>query len=111
MGQVVIDVSISLDGYMAAPPVFTFVRDGVESAHAKAQAAAGDKRIGVMGGDTASQFLAAGLVDELRIHVVNVLLGSGRRLFDVLPKRIELERTDDLNETDGVVHLSYRVKR
>lgn len=189
MGQVVIDVSISLDGYMAAPhdvpgnglgddgmrlhnwmfddptvfdriygdlmnetgavvigrrtydnsvpewggkgplgdvptlvlthrpvpdgidPVFTFVRDGVESAHAKAQAAAGDKRIGVMGGDTASQFLAAGLVDELRIHVVNVLLGSGRRLFDVLPERIELERTDDLNETDGVVHLSYRVKR
>jgi dihydrofolate reductase len=90
--------------------VFTFVSDGVESAHSRAQAAAGDKRIGVMGGETAQQFIAAGLVDELRVHVVNVLLGGGRRLFDVLPERVELERAGDLGEQDGVVHLTYRVK-
>lgn len=92
-------------------PLSTFVREGVASAHALAQAAAGGKRIGVMGGDTSQQFLAAGLVDELRIHVVNVLLGGGRRLFDVLPQRVELECTGDLGETDGVVHLTYRVMR
>jgi len=90
-------------------PVFTFVTDGVESAHAQAQQAAGEKRIGVMGAQSCQQFIAAGLVDELRIHVVNVLLGDGRRLFDVLPRRIELEQTD-LSETDGVVHIRYRVK-
>ncbi|NJD29381.1 MAG: dihydrofolate reductase [Chloroflexi bacterium] len=93
-----------------ADPVFTFVEDGVESALAKAQAVAGDKRIGLMGADTARQFLAAGLVDELRIHIVNVLLGEGKRLFDVLPRRVELEQTD-LDSTDGVVHISYRVVR
>ena len=93
-----------------ADPLFRFVTDGVASAHAQSQAAAGDKRIGVMGAQTSQQFLAAGLVDELRIHVVNVLLGGGRRLFDVLPERVELEQTS-LSETDGVVHITYRVKR
>jgi dihydrofolate reductase len=90
--------------------VFTFVTDGIKSAHAQAQAAAGDKRVGVMGAEIPRQFIAAGLVDELRIHVVNVLLGDGRRFFDVLPARIELEQTD-LSETDGVVHITYRVIR
>jgi dihydrofolate reductase len=89
-------------------PVFTFVTDGVESAHAQAQRAAGEKRIGVMGAQTGQQFLAAGHVDELRIHVVNVLLGDGRRLFDVLPRRIELRQTE-LSQTDGVVHITYSV--
>jgi dihydrofolate reductase len=93
-----------------ADPLFTFVTDGVESAHARAQEAAGEKRVGVMGGQSVQQFLAAGFVDELRIHVVNVLLGDGRRLFDVLPGRVELEQTD-LSETDGVVHITYRVVR
>jgi dihydrofolate reductase len=49
-------------------------------------------------------------VDEIRIHLVNVLLGGGRRLFDRLPQRIELEQTG-LTETDGVTHLAYRVVR
>jgi dihydrofolate reductase len=93
-----------------ADPVFTFVTDGIESAHAQAQAAAGDKRIGLMGANTDQQFLAAGLVDEIRLHLVNVLLGDGRRLFDVLPQRVELEQTE-LGETDGVVHVTYRVIR
>jgi dihydrofolate reductase len=49
-------------------------------------------------------------VDEIRIHLVDVLLGGGRRLFDQLPQRIELERTE-LDQTGGVTHLSYRVVR
>ena len=93
-----------------ADPVFTFVTDGIESALAKAQEAAGEKRIGLMGANTDQQFLAAGLVDEIRIHVVDVLLGDGRRLFDVLPQRVDLELTS-LSQTDSVVHLEYRVAR
>ncbi len=93
-----------------ADPTFTVVNDGIESALAKAEARAGGKRIGLMGAQTDQQFLAAGLVDEIRIHLVNVLLGGGRRLFDVLPERVELEQTA-LDETDGVVHVTYRVVR
>jgi dihydrofolate reductase len=93
-----------------ADPVFTFITDGIESALAKAQEAAGDKRIGLMGANIDQQFLAAGLVDEMRIHLVNVLLGGGRRLFDQLPARIELEPTG-VSETDGVAHLEFRVVR
>ena len=93
-----------------APPMFTVVPDGIESALAQAQEAAGDKRIGLMGANLDQQFLAAGLVDEIRIHVVDVLLGGGRRLFDVLPQRVELERTG-LTETGGVTSLEYRVVR
>jgi dihydrofolate reductase len=91
-------------------PVFTFVTDGIERALAKAQAAAAEKQIGLMGANIDQQFLAAGLVDEIRIHLVNVLLGGGRRLFDQLPERIELEQTG-LSKTDGVTHLEYRVVR
>ena len=94
----------------SADPVFTFVTDGIESALAKAQEVAGDKRIGLMGANVDQQFLAAGLVDEIRIHLGNVLLGGGRRLFDRLPQRLELEQTG-LTETDGVTHLAYRVVR
>lgn len=93
-----------------ADPLFTFVTDGIEPALAKARETAGDKRIGLMGANLDQQFLAAGLVDEIRIHVVDVLLGGGRRLFDVLPERIELERTG-LGQTGGVTHLEYRVVR
>jgi dihydrofolate reductase len=71
---------------------------------------AADKRIGLMGANIDQQFLAAGLVDEIRIHLINVLLGGGRRLFDQLPRRIELEQTG-LSQTDGVTHLEYRVLR
>jgi dihydrofolate reductase len=94
----------------SAPRVFTFVTDGIESALEQAQAAAGDKQIGVMGGDTATQYLDAGLVDQLRIHIVNVLLGDGRRLFGTLPERVELRQTG-VTETDGVTHIEYRVVR
>jgi dihydrofolate reductase len=93
-----------------AAPIFTVVNDGIESALAKARAVAGDKQIGLMGANLDQQFLAAGLVDEIRIHLVNVLLGGGRRLFDRLPERVELEQTG-VSETDGVAHIVYRVVR
>ncbi|HEX5936973.1 MAG TPA: dihydrofolate reductase family protein [Actinomycetota bacterium] len=91
-------------------PIFTVVPDGIESALAKAKGVAGDKEIGLMGADLDQQYLAAGLVDEIRIHLVDVLLGGGRRLFDQLPERVELERTG-LDQTGGVTHLVYRVAR
>jgi dihydrofolate reductase len=89
-------------------PGIHFVTDGIERALAKAREVAADKRIGLMGANIDQQFLAAGLVDEIRIHLINVLLGGGRRLFDQLPQRIELEQTG-LSQTDGVTHLEYRV--
>jgi dihydrofolate reductase len=95
---------------MSADPVFTFVTDGVEGALARAQKVAANKRIGLMGASIDQQFLAAGLVDEIRIHLIDVLLGGGRRLFDQLPQRIELEQTG-LSQTDGATHLEYRVRR
>ena len=91
-------------------PIFRIVTDGIGAALTKAQEAAGEKQIGLMGANIDQQYLAAGLVDEIRIHLVDVLLGGGRRLFDVLPQRIELERTG-LSETGGVTHLVYRVVR
>jgi dihydrofolate reductase len=94
----------------SADPVFTVVTERIERALAKAQEAAADKRIGLMGANIDQQFLAAGLVDEIRIHLIDVLLGGGRRLFDQLPQRIELEQTG-LSQTDGVTHLEYRVLR
>jgi dihydrofolate reductase len=93
-----------------ADAVFTVVSDGIESALARAQEVAGDKRIGLMGANLDQQFLAAGLVDEIRIHLVDVLLGGGRRLFDVLPQRVELEQTG-LSQDGGVIHLEYRVRK
>jgi dihydrofolate reductase len=89
---------------------FTFVTDGIESAIDKAKAAAGDKRVSVIGGaSTAQQCLNAGLVDELQIDVRPVLLGAGLRLFEHLDAdRIELEQTRVI-ESSGVTHLWYRV--
>jgi len=96
--------------FEAPDPVFKVVTDGTESALAKAQEAAGDKRIGLMGANLDQQYLAAGQVDEIRIHVVDVLLGDGRRLFEVLPHRVELEQTG-VSHHRGVAHLEYRVVR
>ena len=94
----------------SADPVFTFVTDGIESALAKAQEVAGDKRIALVGAELDRQYLAAGLVDEIRINLVNVLLGGGRRLFDELPRHVELERIG-VTESHGATHLEYHVRR
>jgi dihydrofolate reductase len=88
---------------------FTFVTDGVASAIRQAKAVAGDKPVGVAGGNIAMQCLRLGLLDELLIHLVPVLLGDGIRLFDELdgaPVRLEQTR---VVEGAGVVHLFYSV--
>jgi dihydrofolate reductase len=89
---------------------FTFVTDGIESALEQARAAAGDKDVSVAGGaNTVQQYLKAGLIDEMQIHLVPLLLGGGIRLLDqVGPEEVELEATRVV-ESPGVTHLKYRV--
>lgn len=91
---------------------FTFVTDGVEAALEQAREAAGDKDVAVGGGASAiQQYLAAGLLDELQIHLVPILLGGGVRLLDRLdPARVELECIGVI-ESPTVTHLRYRVVR
>jgi dihydrofolate reductase len=89
---------------------FTFVTDGIESAHEQARAVAGDQDISVAGGaDTIQQFISAGLLDELEVHLVPVLLSEGINLFEHLgTELIELERTRVV-ESPNVTHLRFRV--
>ena len=92
-------------------PLVTYVRD-VRTAMTEAKRAAGDKNVLVHGAATAQLALAAGVLDELELHVVPVLFGQGRRLFDNLAaEQIELERTRVLEGEGGVTHLHYRVQR
>jgi dihydrofolate reductase len=98
----------------ARPPIanagvtFTFIDAGITSALAQAHAAAGEKAICVAGGAmTAQQFLRAGLIDEVHIHLVSTLLGGGLRLFEQ-GEPMQLERTRVL-ESPGVTHLRFRV--
>jgi dihydrofolate reductase len=87
---------------------FTFVTDGIQSALDRAKAVAGDKDILLGGGaDMINQYLVAGLVDELELHVVPLLLGGGRRLFEGVG-HIKLEPIRTV-EAPGVTHLKYRV--
>ena len=88
---------------------FTFVTDGVESALEQARAAAGDKDVAIAGGaNTIQQFLSAGLIDELQIHIAPILLGGGTRLFDQGAANVTLETTRVI-ESPRVTHLKYRV--
>ena len=98
------------DGESGQWPLVTYVND-VATAMSEAKQAAGDTNVLVHGAGVAQLALAAGVLDELEIHLVPVLLGQGRRLFENLsPEHIELERTRVL-EGDGVTHLHYRVLR
>jgi dihydrofolate reductase len=89
---------------------FTFVTDGIESALDQARAAAGDKDVGVGGGaNTVQQYLTAGLLDEIQIHIAPMLLGGGIRLFEHLDtQQIDLEPTRVI-ESPAVTHLRFRV--
>ncbi len=92
-------------------PLVTYVSD-VRTAMTRAKQAAGDKNVLVHGAGTAQLALAAGVLDELELHLIPVLLGQGRRLFDNLsPEHIELERTRILEGESGVTHMHYRVQR
>jgi dihydrofolate reductase len=99
------------DSEMGQWPLVTYVND-VRTAMSEAKRAAGDKNVLVHGAGTAQLALAAGVLDELEIHLIPVLLGQGRRLFDNLrPEHIELKRTRILEGEAGVTHMHYRVQR
>ncbi len=89
---------------------FNFVTDGIESALEQARAAAAGKDVALGGGaNVAQQYLKAGLIDQLQIHLVPVLLGGGERLFDTITDgEVGLECTRVV-EAPGVTHLTYRV--
>jgi len=91
-------------------PLVTYVSDGIASAMAQAKAAAGDRNVHVLGAYTAQRALEAGVLDELQIHQVPVLFGGGRRLFEVLPSRVELEIARVI-DTPEATHIRYRIRR
>lgn len=89
---------------------FNFVTDGPEAALELAQAAAGEKDVALGGGaNVTQQYLAAGLLDEVQIHLVPMLLGGGVRLLErISPDRVKLEPTRVIH-SPAVAHLRYRV--
>jgi dihydrofolate reductase len=95
---------------MRGGTTYTFVTDGIEAALELARAAAGDKNVGIWGGaNVIRQYLKAGLLDEMQIHLIPVLLGGGVRLFEDLdPDGIELRRTGSI-ETPGATHFRFEV--
>ena len=92
------------------PSIYTFVTDGVASAIEQAKEVADDKVVGLHGATVMQQGLPLGLVDEIRVHVIPVLLGGGTPLFAHLDSAISLERTSAL-ATPAATHLSFRVIR
>ena len=95
---------------MEGGTTFFFVTDGAEAALARAREAAGERDVAIAGGAaTANQYLAAGLVDEVRLHVVPQVLGHGDRVFDgVPPQHLEMV---SVRAASRVTHLTYRVRR
>jgi dihydrofolate reductase len=94
--------------YPRGPSNLTFVTDGIESAIRQARAVAGGKDVKLGGASPGKQALAAGLCDEIVIHLAPYLMGAGVRLFDTLPEGIRLEK---ISASDGpfATHLRYRV--
>ncbi|MFI7157290.1 dihydrofolate reductase family protein [Micromonospora chalcea] len=97
------------EGWNPGAP-FHFV-DGVEAAVARAQELAGDRIVEVAAGDVGGQALAAGLVDEVRMDVVPVVFGSGKRFFGSVDAQYLLEDPDVVLPGERVLHLRYRVRR
>jgi len=93
---------------MEGGTTFIFVTDGIESALAKAKEAAGDRNVKIMGGaNTINQYLAAGLINELWIHIVPVTVGAGSRLFEGVPG-LNLEPIE-VSGSSLVTHIRYNV--
>jgi len=91
-------------------PLVTYVNQ-VATAMAQAKEAAGERNVLVHGAGVTQLALTAGVLDEMELHVIPMLFGQGRRLFDgVAAKQIELERTRILEGENGVTHMHYRVK-
>lgn len=88
---------------------FIFVTDGLESALAQAQKAASGMDVALMGADISQQCLKAGWVDEIQLHIANVILAAGRPLFaNIGDEQIKLERVSVV-PTPTVTHVRYRV--
>ena len=95
---------------MQGGTTFTFVTDGIESALGRARKAAGSKDVAIAGGaQTVRQYLSAGLIDELRLHIAPIVLGAGERLLDGVTN-LQLEPTE-VSGTGLVTHVRYRVTR
>jgi dihydrofolate reductase len=94
----------------AGGTTYTFVTEGIAGALAQARVGAGDKDVAVFGGaDVIRQFMTAGLLNELRLHLTHMILGDGTRLFDgMTPAQVELESTRTV-ESQGATHLTFRV--
>ena len=93
---------------MAGGTTFIFVTDGIESALAKAKEVAGNRNVKINGGaNTVNQYLAAGLIDELWLHIIPVTIGSGTRLFEGVPN-LTLEPIE-VSGTSVVTHIRYKV--
>ena len=92
--------------------IYTFITTGIESALKQAEEAADGKGIIMLGGaNTAQQYLKAGLLDEIHLHLVPILLSDGIRLFENIgPPHIELEKISVI-DVPGVTHLRFRVLR
>jgi dihydrofolate reductase len=95
---------------MEGGTTFTFVTEGIEAALEQARAAAEERDVALAGGaSVAQQYLAAGLLDELQVHVAPVLLGSGVRLFGDAPVPVRLEAVRSLS-SPAATHLRYAVR-
>jgi len=88
--------------------VYRFITGGLEAAVAQAKEAAGDKAVAVSGAELGQNLLRAGLLDEISVHVVPVLFGSGTRLFDQIDAHVVLEPLEVV-DTPNAVHLRLRV--
>lgn len=95
---------------MEGGTTFYFVTDGIESALTQAKKAAGERDVKIMGGaNTINQYLAAGLIDELWLHIVPVTIGEGSRLFEGVTD-LKLEPVE-ISGTSVVTHIRYKVLR
>src|SRR6266478_1229566 len=95
---------------MEGGTTYFFVADGIEAALSAAKEVAGERNVAIMGGaNTINQYLAAGHIDELWLHIVPVTIGSGARLFEGVPN-LQLEPFE-LSGTPLVTHIRYRVKK
>jgi dihydrofolate reductase len=93
---------------MEGGTTYHFVTDGIERALERAKESAAGQDVRLWGGaDVVNQYLAAGLLDELELHIVPILLGGGARLFDGLGGDVRLEQVRAV-EAPGVTHVKYR---
>jgi len=103
-------VTHSAPSDVPANGVYHFATAGIEDALERARELAGGKAVAIMGGPAvATQFLRAGLVDEVSVHVVPSIFGAGTALAETLPAHVALEPVEQVS-TAGAIHLRYRVK-